>query len=301
MNAFARNLVDNLKRLNAKERDHLMRYAYLGFAGRYVEDTTCWLSDRFRDDLRSHHTELGMSEEARCVFACMDYHLDWLYAALLLACAGKRVTDRGEESAERDMPKIEGLDESLWPVSGGHEDVDLLLVFADGSRVTVLLVEAKGVAGFDKVQLARKAVRAHYILEHSGARGEAWKQKLAFRFVFMAPGTPEIVNICDYVEHHKHSPELTALREKLPAIKQAVGELGAAFMPIPGFPTELNQVKRIHPEAVYESARKKRYGQWQLQRRNVRLAARSSAEPDRNAAAAGSIASGASRNPEADC
>lgn len=297
MNELARNLVDNLKRLNAKERDHLMRYAYLGFAERYVENTTLWLSNRFHADLLARREKLGLSEKVRCVFAGMDYHLDWLYAALLLACAKRHVADRDEEVAERDMLEIEDLDESLWPVSGRQEDVDLLLVFADENRVTVLLVEAKGVASFDKVQLARKAIRVHYILEHSGARN---RSDLAFRFVFMAPDTPEIANICDYVENHKHSPELTALREKLPAIKKAVEELGTEFVPIPGFPTELNQVKRINPGAAYQSARKKRYGQWQLQRRSVRLAARSSAEPGRSTLAA-SAESGESRNPEPAC
>lgn len=293
MNSFARHLVDNLKQLNAKERDHLMRYVYLGFAEAYAaEDMVTWLSDRFSNDLRTHYANLGLGPQTRCVFAGMDYHLDWLYAALLLARAGKLVAECDEV---REMPAIDDLDESLWPVSGRHEDVDLLLVLTDDINVAVLLVEAKGIAAFDKVQLARKAIRVHYILEHSGARAQP---DLVFRFVFMAPNKPEITDICQFVEHHKKSPELDTLKMTLPAIREATAKLGTMFLKIPGFPAELIQVKRVDPDETYQSPRKKRYRRWQLQRRPIRL----SGKPRSGSGApAGANAPDTSQSPETTC
>ena len=82
--ATAEAFVRNLKALNAKERDHLMRFAYLG------EEKPYGASDRFlspaaTNALRKHATGMELSEGSECVFAGMDYHLDWIHAALWTA------------------------------------------------------------------------------------------------------------------------------------------------------------------------------------------------------------------------
>ena len=44
-----------------------------------------FLSPEMDGNLREHVREMGLTTEAKCVFAGMDYHLDWLFAALWLA------------------------------------------------------------------------------------------------------------------------------------------------------------------------------------------------------------------------
>ena len=83
--AMTLRFVDALKRLNAKERNFLMRYA---LADR--------LSDGFVNDLVAHLQQIGLTglDGARAVYFGMDYHLEWIHAALLLAVGRSRWTTR---------------------------------------------------------------------------------------------------------------------------------------------------------------------------------------------------------------
>ena len=74
-------LIRNLQVFNAKERDHLMRFAYLGQNTPYTQDSA-YMHPDFDQALR----DVGsLDGSAKCIFAGMDYHLDWLFAALWLA------------------------------------------------------------------------------------------------------------------------------------------------------------------------------------------------------------------------
>lgn len=168
-------LVKNLKALNAKERDHLMRFAYLGVDRHYEEEDKCWLSTAMTKALRA---ELHLSADMQPIFAGMDYHLDWLYAALQLTCDGKSIPDALKREPKEVLggdieppKKSEAYDDkadaTLCTVSGRQEDVDLLVVFAEGDKVLMLFIEAKGVAKVDPRQLARKLIRLDRILESS--------------------------------------------------------------------------------------------------------------------------------------
>lgn len=183
-NEFADCLVANLKSLNAKERDYLVRYAYQGRASQDGDETKRpWLSKDMEEDLKRKVPGLGSA--AKCVFAGMDYHLDWLHAALFLACREPnpiRVEDAGSFAAE-----LGDYEETLRPVTGRHEDLDLLAVFVDGEKTIVLFIEAKGVGAIDTHQLARKLIRLSRILKDSGAGS---RSDAVFVPVWVSPNDP---------------------------------------------------------------------------------------------------------------
>lgn len=202
----AKLLAKNLKAFNAKERDHLMRMAYLGQNVRYA-DADKWMSGEMEGALCR---ATGIS--GRCTFAGMDYHLDWLYAALLLSCRGIDV----QEALENGRDPLEGLgaqrcdggqapvnrslsdrahkkgqsdDTTLYPVSGLQEDLDMLVLFEDDShRAHLLFIEAKGVASFGSAQLNRKLTRLDSILEAAGALECA--AKLSWDMMLVSPKEP---------------------------------------------------------------------------------------------------------------
>lgn len=67
---------------------------------------------------------------------------------------------------------------------GNQEDVDLLVVYRKANADRVVLVEAKGSAAFNRVQLARKLIRLDRIITKSGV------DKNVFRLVLASPGMP---------------------------------------------------------------------------------------------------------------
>ena len=137
--AMTLRFVDALKRLNAKERNFLMRYA---LADR--------LSDGFVNDLVAHLQQIGLTglDGARAVYFGMDYHLEWIHAALLLAMGTLTLDDQG-----KSVPRSGGQ-------TGRIEDVDLLVVLEKSNGMLVLvLIEAKGVTSFSTAQFKSKVAR----------------------------------------------------------------------------------------------------------------------------------------------
>ncbi|MBP9154064.1 MAG: hypothetical protein KBF48_03905 [Xanthomonadales bacterium] len=171
-------LLRNLKPLNAKERDHLMRDAYLGIGSAEVDidhgKTTRFLSAEFDKRLKEHiRHELKLTGEARCVFAGMDYHLDWIFAALWMATQNPAWPYSADSTPVKmaDHTRVENLDSmytDFRPVMGIQEDIDLLAVYEVDDTLAIVFIEAKGSAAFDRVQLARKLIRLDRILVDSG-------------------------------------------------------------------------------------------------------------------------------------
>jgi hypothetical protein len=185
---FSERLATNLKALNAKERDHLMRFAYLGEDGTYEKSTT-FLSEEFLNllgaSLGNHFPKLTKES---CLFAGMDYHLNWFYAAMHLTGIGFE-DENGMKEGGKGKRKV-GIPDApektgLHPVLGNQEDIDLLVVLKAGGKVHVVFVEAKGASGFDRTQLARKLVRVNHIIDVSKPKG-GWSH-MDFHFV-LAPG-----------------------------------------------------------------------------------------------------------------
>src|SRR5690606_21627895 len=96
-------LIKRLVELNSKERFFLVAYA-LGNPG-------FQLGDKFREDL-SAAIKVPVPEDAFCA---MDYHLDWIHAAI--------------ESHNMDSDLANVWENHDGCVEGNQEDVDLLVAF----------------------------------------------------------------------------------------------------------------------------------------------------------------------------
>lgn len=116
MNGFASLLVQNLKALNAKERDHLMRFAYLGSTAPWLsKEMICALKKQLPGDL---------GPDAKCVFAGMDYHLDWLHAALYLAHKDTSVEKACKDGLKVDMAERGNPADAMPPSPCGRSRAD---------------------------------------------------------------------------------------------------------------------------------------------------------------------------------
>ena len=100
--------------------------------------------------------ELGITfPDASEVHGYLDFHLDWVYVALVLA--GEEEPDEGPKFRVRDG----GIDAT-------PEDVDLLLAFDEADRTHLILIEAKLDTGFTTSQIRSKAKRLRQIFGDDG-------------------------------------------------------------------------------------------------------------------------------------
>lgn len=153
-----RNLIDRLKMFNAKERFLLI--------GQILGNTAFQPSETFLDELRA---ELSIEmPPAEKMFAAMDYHLDWIYAAVAMS--------------DTTADNVQYPDASQG-VNGTQEDVDFLLAWQHDNSFQLVVIEAKGVTGWTNKQIESKAERLEFIFGKSG-------QKIANvtpHFVLMSP------------------------------------------------------------------------------------------------------------------
>ena len=153
------DLIDLLEDLNRKERFHLIKQ---------VQGTFKASSD-FRENL-SQEVGIAIPGDA---FAAMDYHLDWLAAAL-------RAYERGDSDKCFDNGRQE--------VKGTQEDIDLLVAFRErDGQYHIVLVEAKGDTAWGNTQMNSKANRLESIF---GIRGDRYP-KVTPHFCLMSPSLPE--------------------------------------------------------------------------------------------------------------
>ena len=153
------NLLEVLESFNRKERFFLVKHALGSFQ----------LSDDFRAELKR---KIGV-EIPQCAFAAMDYHLDWLVAALY-------VNERGDDKRVFCNPQQR-------IVEGNQEDIDLLVAFKDGEKHHLVLVEAKGVGSWDNKQMLSKANRLGEIF---GAEGKCFAG-VEPHFILVSPNLPQ--------------------------------------------------------------------------------------------------------------
>lgn len=248
VNPLAHRLVENLKALNAKERDHLMRYAYLGATDPYDRHVPRWLSTQMEAALRSHLKDAGFfAADAQCVFAGMDYHLDWLYVALLLACADEPKPVDCQTGLLDEAPPLG--DSTLGYLIGIHEDIDLLVVFADQKTTVVLCIEAKGDAAFNMKQLARKLIRLDRIMGTSGAGCQA---DLKAQLILMGPpqAKPRFTTRAQFIGRldgigARESP-VPGMLSRMGGVLNDSSSTGdeLPFLPLQGFPDSLKKITR---------------------------------------------------------
>jgi hypothetical protein len=159
-------LVKNLQSFNSKERFFLI--------GQMLGNTEFKLSAETINELNtSLDLELKIPTD---VFSAMDYHLDWLYASL-------RITKEYP-----DNNKIYSNEEGI--IKAQQEDIDYLVVFESYNKTHIVLIEAKGVTGWDNKQMDSKALRLNDIF---GTDGNKWTNVIP-HFLLMSPNEPQRLN-----------------------------------------------------------------------------------------------------------
>jgi hypothetical protein len=110
------------------------------------------LSDEFRKSL-SEATGTAIPQDAKCY---IDYHLDWLHAAveLIRYPAAGPVRPNGVEVVA--TPGDEG---GIRVATGNQEDIDLMVAYEEEGATWIILVEAKAETDWTNKQLKSKADR----------------------------------------------------------------------------------------------------------------------------------------------
>jgi hypothetical protein len=153
------DLVDHLQRFNRKERFLLVGQA-LG--------NPCFMpGDDFRVALGDC---LGRTipENAYCA---MDYHLDWLFAALMWTYHAADINTPVEREFTERHPKSGELVD--LKVTGNQSDMDLVVAWVDErARGQIVLIEAKGFSPWVPDQMRYKCARLNAIFGSNGRRFE---------------------------------------------------------------------------------------------------------------------------------
>ncbi len=152
------DLIAILESFNRKERFFLIAHA-LGLHSKAREPAFS-LSDCFREQL-NEKIDVTIPTDPEKVFVAMDYHLDWLQAALIFAHA--------KQDGNSPFPN-EGKEGRV--IEGTQEDIDLLVAFKAGDQFHLILVEAKAYSGWTNKQLSSKATRLRRIF---GEYGREWR------------------------------------------------------------------------------------------------------------------------------
>ena len=147
------NLIAILESFNRKERFFLIAQALNGRQNK----PAFTLSENFRQELGK---AVGLDRQGIAIpvdaFAAMDYHLNWVHASLVLACA--------DEAERHSLLNLEGTTDD------NQEDVDLLVAFKNtDERYHLIFIEAKaydakGFSAFEKSQLVSKVSRLEKII-----------------------------------------------------------------------------------------------------------------------------------------
>jgi len=217
--SIAQDLANALHRFNAKERNFLMRFALLGEAdpGSPTQSTN-WVNSNFflalKKALKDAQSEpIELTDAAHCVYAAMDYHLDWLHAALWCLKSGWEPKPDGLfVQVPRHPINVDGSTQSVphqQDVMGNQEDLDLLLVIEDDNITHLVLVEAKGVSSFGESQLKSKLKRLDLILveEDSGP-----VKGLLVSMVLLAPNRKPEAKAKALDLTRKHAPSIIGNR-----------------------------------------------------------------------------------------
>ena len=168
---MSKNLIDNLKSFNRKERFYLV--------GQMLGNPEFRMDDKQLDKI----SELIGIKIPREYFAAMDYHLDWIYASLFLT----------QEHDEKIFPRnfIDNNKKVGLQISGTQEDVDFLLAFVDHKNTThIVMIEAKGDSYFSNGQLDSKNKRFKAVFGNENT----WPN-VRPHFIICSPKKPQKINI----------------------------------------------------------------------------------------------------------
>lgn len=173
----AEYLLDWLWAFNRKERYYLLSQALGGFS----------LAPQFAAELGK---AAGISIPPNAL-VYMDYHLDWVYAALQVSDSPTTVTHT--EYAE--SPDFAQPGKDLHPVFVNHdmEDIDLLVTFQQGDLQHLIFVEAKGETAWSNSQMESKVYRLNRIFEGAPA-------SVRPLLVLVSPGEPKFLRVPSFAK-----------------------------------------------------------------------------------------------------
>ena len=160
-------LIELLESFNRKERYHLIKQVLGGF------DLSWPFGEKLGKAIRQ--------EIPACSFVAMDYHLDWLAAAL---SAYRRSGGNGRPVDNRGRRVVQGT----------QEDIDLLVAFQSGKQHHVVMVEAKGATAWDNDQMRSKACRLKRIFGRWAERYPDVKP----HFCLISPSRPRRLKVDDW-------------------------------------------------------------------------------------------------------
>jgi hypothetical protein len=147
-------LEDVLRRFNRKERFILAEWL--------LSPQPFQVGSAARQQLASALAEPEIDRIPADAFVAIDYHLDWLFAALAIFSGAWPAEDK----SKAPKPDQVGL------LTASQEDIDALIAWTDpgGGGATVVLIEAKAYTGWTNKQLLSKATRLSAIFGPDGTR-----------------------------------------------------------------------------------------------------------------------------------
>ncbi len=157
------NLICSLKKFNRKERFYLI--------GTALGNSEFYLDGDFRAELKSSLPNLDC-DIPNNAFVAMDYHIDWIYASLLIT-----------QNPQIQFP-VENKDSII---KATQEDIDLVVCFPDEQHCGkhhLILCECKAETGWTNKQLLSKAGR---LVEIFGDDGKRYEEIVLVHFVLLSP------------------------------------------------------------------------------------------------------------------
>ncbi|GGF36420.1 hypothetical protein GCM10011519_07430 [Marmoricola endophyticus] len=150
------NMEQRLASFNRKERFLLVGQALGNAAFTLGETFRLQLGDVLKRDVPAN------------AYCAMDYHLDWLFAALMWA---EGLAHPGNLMERNVDAGVAGVPEDL-KVTGNQSDIDLLVAWTDErGRGQLALLEAKGYSSWTNKQMLYKAARLTAIFgDHDAPR-----------------------------------------------------------------------------------------------------------------------------------
>jgi hypothetical protein len=171
-------VIEILNSFNRKERFFLIGHA--------LGNPEFRLSEAFRTSL-SYELGIRVPKEAHC---WMDYHLDWIYAALTLSAEGPKPNYPSPRFPSLELCAQGAFDAGSENINMKQsEDIDLLVGFQDGLTTHLVLIEAKGVTKFGNKQLHSKACKLGHIF---GLGEKPTTGSVVPHFVLASPAEPRL-------------------------------------------------------------------------------------------------------------
>ncbi|MGC5583403.1 hypothetical protein [Ornithinimicrobium sp. W1665] len=216
------DLLTLLESFNRKERFILMTQASAGAVPLGV-------SAQFRERLNAVLPEtVQVPDLDRVTYVlAMDFHLNWLAAALQLAYRGKSVNEDLAQSSNESAGQISGAPKGK-AFERNQEDIDLLLGWVAGERTKLVLVEAKAHTSWQTGQVASKSARFAAIFGTNGQTYADAPVDVAFVLAgFKTPKQPQFMKAWDQFalrETGTHSKTRRFIPLDIPSEVLVVGE-----------------------------------------------------------------------------